>query len=73
MHVTAETTRQVAITNRNTIYSQFTELNNSYNSMLARYNTLEASFITMNANNSDNIDYLDSIGYFTIDLLKQFV
>ena len=67
-HETAELARQAAVTNRNTIYSQFNDLNNSYNALLAQYNDLEASYIAMYGSNSDNRDYLESIGYYTIDL-----
>lgn len=67
-HETAEMARQAAITNRNTIYTQYHDLDQLYTALLAQYNDLEASYIAMYGTNSDNVDYLNSIGYFTIDL-----
>ena len=72
-HNAAEIARQAAVTNRNTIYTQYYELNNLYNSLLGRYNDLEASYIHLDNTSSDNNEYLAKIGYFTIDLLNNTV
>lgn len=72
-HDAAEVARQAAVTNRNTIYTQYYELNNLYNSLLSQYNDLEASYINLDNSSSDNNEYLAKIGYFTIDLLNNTV
>lgn len=67
-HEAAEVARQAAVTNRNTIYTQYNELDALYTALLAQYNDLEASYIGLYNQSGDNSEYLDSIGYFTIDL-----
>lgn len=67
-HEIAETGRQAAIVNVTTTYTQFRDLTNLYNSLLGQYNDLEAAFIEMDSTSGENIDYLNTLGYFTLNV-----
>lgn len=67
-HIAFEIGREAAITNRNTKYTQYYDLDVKYQALKDQYDTLEASYISLAAVNGEDTQYLDSIGYYTIDL-----
>lgn len=67
-HEDAEEARNIAITNRNTIYTRYYDLDLLYQQTLEQYQDLEEAYISLSQTNSEDREYLASQGYYTIDL-----